>query len=248
MKRKSMDIINTIINAKVGYNILDITYKNGDGHFHIRKGNIFGFTTSEFKKFVEVIKISTDEQSIAGYVNSLIRNVYVDIEDLIQKTDKRQEDFIKDLTTYNKKMVKFHEILKKWFSVEDLVKEVTIESNENISALKRCNVVRYIPTQLKPIWENGKTETKIGYSFEYRGLPLQVFRIDGTWENSNSKPCRIFIIDPVIGLPVTQYDGMLSDLENKVSEVFFKYLETINANAETIVQIASAFEKLKKVA
>lgn len=248
MKRKSMDILNTIINAKVGGNYIEITYNNGKGHFKIVKSAIFNYTISDFRKLVDIIKLSNDGDTLAGYINSLVRVVYEEVENTIKNTDKRNEDLIKDFTIYNNKMVKYNEVLKKWFKVEDLIKkpiESTIESNANITELKKCNVIRYIPTQLKPIWENGKTETKIGYSFEYRGLPLQVFRIDGTWENNESKSCRIFVIDPVIGLPVTQYDGMITDLEDKISQVFFKYLETLNNNAETIVQIANAFKKLK---
>ena len=60
MKRKSMDILNTIINAKVGGNYIEITYNNGKGHFKIVKSAIFNYTISDFRKLVDIIKLSND--------------------------------------------------------------------------------------------------------------------------------------------------------------------------------------------
>lgn len=239
----------------------ELTYKQGRGHFKV---NMYLFLTSfnqrDFKKVVEMITTSDNPQVVAGYLNSIIKKIYADIKEAENKfkdDDSKEKEYqnLKDALNH---LEKRNDMLVKAFNVsplnevkQEVITEVevvdTVESNENITALKKCNVIRFIPTQVKPLWENGSIESHVGYHFEYRGLPLQVYRIDG-WENKTSNHSKIFVIDPVIGLPVTNYDGMLSDLEEKLSEVFIGYLKTIESNKEAIVQIARAFEALKKVA
>ena len=81
---------------------------------------------------------------------------------------------------------------------------------------------------------------------EYRGLKLNVITDKG-WVKNDYK-CNITIIDPVIGLPITSYDGTLSELEEVISQKFIPYLQTLDSNKESIVQIAHAFKKLKNKA
>lgn len=241
----------------------ELTYKQGRGHFKV---NMYLFITSfnqrDFNKVTDMIKTSDTPQVTAGYLNSIIKKIYADVKEMHGKytNDKKRDDKeYQNLSDALKHLEKRNEILVKHFGVSPLIEEVkqeivtdvevvdTVESNENITPLKRCNVVRFIPTQVKPLWENGAIETHVGYNFEYRGMPLQVYRMDG-WERTNSTVCRIFIVDPVIGLPITSYDGMLSELEDRLSEVFIGYLKTIESNKESIVQIARAFKALKAIA
>jgi len=224
--------------------VVEITYKQGKGHFKIDSATLITiFNQTEFKKVVTMIEGSDNPPVLAGYVNSLIKKVY----DCFSNKLKDNDD---DVSIINKWLEKRNDFLVKAFNVSPLneVKQDTevIEPTENITELKKCNVIRFIPTQLKPVWENGKIENHIGYHFEYRGMPLQAYTTDG-WCRKNLNT-TIFIIDPVLGLPMTHFTGALNDIEDKLSEVFIGYLKTLESNKESIVQIATAFNKLKATA
>lgn len=187
-------------------------------------------------------------QIIAGYLNSMLRRIYNDMNDVqntyILKHNGNEDDV---LTGAMNHIEKRNDILVKLFNVAPVneVQEVQEVQEDNLimTALKKCNVNRLIPTQLKPLWEACTLESKIGYQFTFRGMPLQVVTDKG-WIN-NDMITKIYVIDPVIGLPVTSYTGTLTELEEKISEVFIGYLKTIESNKEAIVQLASAFNKLK---
>lgn len=233
---------------------LEFSYKNNRGHIRIDMYRLITeFNQTEFKKLISIMENNDNPPIIAGYLNATLKRVYEKFKafnDTIRPKKPSGDEYVNEILKY---LEKRNDLLVKAFNVQpfntvevvDTVEVIdTVEANENITELKKCNVVRLVPTQVKPIWDNAKLETHIGYNFSYRGLPLQVYRMDG-WENKNSSASRIFIIDPVIGLPITNYEGMLSELEEKISEVFFKYLETIESNKESIVQIANAFKELK---
>lgn len=228
----------------------EFAYKQGRGHFKIDTVMLItGFNQTEFKKVVGMIGSNDNPQILAGYLNSIIKKIYDRFNKELKENDP---DKVKIIEWLNKR----NDMLVKAFNVSTLIEEVKevqetpeiapVESNENLTPFKKCNVVRYIPTQLKPIWENGTTENHIGYHFEYRGMPLQAYTTDG-WCKDNLVT-TIFIVDPVIGLPITHYDGALCDIEDVLAGVFMKYLQTIENHKEAIVQIARAFSKLKEVA
>ena len=206
---------------------------------------------------------------IAGYINSKFKAIY---KDVIQEAKRihdssdclEDEKNVKVLTDFAMRLIKLHDILGKNIEISPIVEtekkevkepEVIQESkepedintaNEIMSDLKRSNVYRLIPTQINPVWENAKIDIKIGYNFNYRGMALQVVT-DSGWVSKDYN-CKIFVIDPVIGLPITSYEGTISELEDRLSNVFINYLKTIESNKESIVQLANAFKKLKEVA
>lgn len=219
----------------------EFTYKQGKGHFKVMfDALITGFNQTEFKKVVSMMESSDNSQTLAGYLNSFIKKVY----DLFNAELKNDDPDKKEVLDFLKKK---NAILVKAFRVAPIEEvkpaEVPVEENENITELKKCNVIRYIPTQVKPIWENGTIENHIGYHFTYRGMPLQAYTTDG-WCNKR-KTTTVFIVDPVLGLPITHYTGALADIEEILANVFIGYLKTIESNKESIVLIARAFDKLK---
>ena len=269
--KKSKELFDTIVYSEVGRDDnLTFTYKQGKGHFSIKPASIIDFKVGEFRRFLEVVAMSSDSNMIAGYINSMLRKIYeaviLEAKNIIPTT-LEQDEFKQELTGYLDKLIKFNDILSKSYNVKNIatpIETVTLSAknpvkkeapqevqetevidtaNEIMTDLKRCNVNRLIPTQIKPVWENAKLEVKIGYQFNYRGMDLQLFTDKG-WVNKDYQ-CKIFIVDPVIGLPITSYDGTLSELENKLSEVFINYLKTIESNKEAIVQIANSFKNLK---
>lgn len=225
---------------------IEITYKQGKGHFKIDAVNLLTvFNQTDFKQVVSIIADSENPAILAGYVNSLIKKLYIGFTNKLKDCD--------DAEKINKWLEKRNDILVKAFNVSPLneepqeePKQEVSETTENITALKKCNVVRFIPTQIKPVWENGTIENHIGYHFEYRGMPLQAYTTDG-WCKDNLMT-TVFIIDPVLGLPITHFAGALKDIEDKLAEVFIGYLKTLESNKESIVQIATAFKKLKATA
>ena len=258
MRSESRRLIETIIRTTINDAPLTFKYKNGRGKFSINMQFILSYTQTEFKKLCTIVADADDNREVAGYINSILRSVYEEVNRANKNIIPKYPDddvLKKDLADYAKRIEKLHDILNKFVEVAPLtydsnndmeVQEVENIGSELLTPLKRCNVKRFIPTQIKPVWENGKVETKIGYSFEYRGMPLQAITNRG-WVNSDY-PCKVFIIDPVVGLPVASYDGTLADIEDKLSEVFIGYLKTIESNKEYIVQIATAFNKLKETA
>lgn len=256
-KEKILKIVRNALDTKY-IDSFTINYNAGHGHFTLASSALFTFTIKDFKRVVDIIEIADDRETVAAYVNLKLKAVYNEAIKYLGTMPEFTDDERKlknEINDFVYRIIKLHDILAKNIEVAPLVEvkkpevpkiedEQEIQTSENITELKKCNVIRYIPTQVNPIWQNGKLITYIGYNFEYRGMPLQVYRADG-WENKQSNKCRIFIVDPVIGLPLAQYDGMLSDLESKLDEVFIKYLQTIESNKEAIVLIAKAFEALK---
>lgn len=237
----------------------ELTYKHGRGHFRVEMYLfITSFSQRDFKKVVDMMASNDNPQVVAGYINSIIKKIYTEIKEMHDrcKDDKEKAKDFENIVNALSHLEKRNAMLVKAFNVSPLIEEVKevqetpetipVESNENLTPLKKCNVVRYIPTQVKPLWENGTTENHIGYHFEYRGMPLQAYTTDG-WCKDNLVT-TIFIVDPVIGLPITHYDGALCDIEDVLAGVFMKYLQTIENHKEAIVQIARAFSKLKEVA
>lgn len=257
--KKSKDFYNMIVKTEVGNdNPIMFSYKENKGKFSILPTAIIDMKVGEFRRFLDIVAISENPKVIAGFINVILRKVYnavIKEAKNIIAVDLATDKLKQELTGYCDKLIKFNDILLKSYEVKniaipyvvDVIEEVqkeNIKTSENITALKRCNVNRLIPTQVKPIWNNCKMVVKIGYSFEYRGMPLQVVTDKG-WVKNDCE-CKVFIIDPVIGLPITSYDGTLTDLEDKLAEVFIGYLKTIESNKESIVQIANAFKKLKE--
>lgn len=247
--------INMVISAGLNNDLFSFSYKNGKGHFSIYPFDIMSMKNNEFKKFCSIVAIADDSLMVAGYINSMIRTVYNDMlkscKEIVPK-DLEDEKLKSALTDYAMKMIKFHDILAKFVEVEDLVKPVKEEvqvhdtidtSNEIMTELKRCNVHKLIPTQTNPVWKNCKLDLRIGYQFNYRGMDLQLITDKG-WVTEYTH-CKIYVIDPVIGLPITSYEGTVKDLEEKLSEVFIGYLKTIESNKEFIVQVAKTFKELK---
>ncbi len=259
-KEKILKIVRSALDTKY-IDSFTITYNAGHGHFTLASSALFTFTLKDFKRVVDIIEIADDRETVAAYVNLKLRAVYdeaIKYLGTIQVFNEDDQKFKNEINDFVYRIIKLHDILAKNIEVAPLVEvkkpevpkiedEQEIQTSENITELKKCNVIRYIPTQVNPVWQNGKVETFIGYNFSYRGMPLQVYRADG-WENRTSTSTRVYIVDPVIGLPLAQYDGMLSDLESKLDEVFIKYLQTIESNKEAIVLIADAFKKLKEAA
>ena len=231
----------------------EFTYKQGKGHFKISiEILITGFNQTEFKKVATIIESSENPKVIAGFLNNVIIKLYDRFNLELQGNDPDRDKILGWLTKRNDILVKKFDVSPVGSKQEtEVITDVevveTVESNDNITPLKKCNVIRFIPSQVKPIWENGTIKSFIGYHFEYRGMSLQAYRSDG-WENGLKKDAQIFIIDPVIGLPITSYHGLLAELEDKLSEVFINYLKTLESNKETIVQIAMAFKSLKEAA
>ena len=219
------------------------------------------------RKIMTMIETSDNPQVIAGYINSIIVKTYNECKKCADIDRDKQANYkddyslimaswdysLKYLEKRNNELVKrfgvtsvneIKEEVKEVVETQEIPEVPPVESNENLTPLKKCNVVRYIPTQVNPIWKYGLCETYVGYHFTYRGMPLQAYTTGG-WCKDNVTT-TIFIVDPVIGLPITHYDGMLSDIEEVLAGVFIKYLQTIENNKEVIVQIARAFEDLKR--
>ena len=264
MKTKSKTYHEVFVHNAIGDNkYLEITYNNGKGHFKIWLDTVIdNMTITEFRKVVSMIEISEDPQMLAGYLNYIIKSAYNDCARCKEVDSDKQVNYKDDYPlimeswdySLNYLAKRNNELVKKFGVspvIEDTKPEVpevqetevqeNIKSNELITELKRCNVNRLIPTSIKPF--TGTITTKIGYSLEYRGMPLQIITDKGWIKNDIQ--CRIEIIDPVLGLPITSFDGTLSELENKLSEVFIGYLKTIESNKENVVQIARTFQKLK---
>lgn len=243
----------------------ELTYKHGRGHFKVEMYLfITSFSQRDFKKVVEMMESSDSPQVVAGYVNSIIKKIYAEVKTAYdkftekltdgEKVDSKEYQYLSDALSHlekrNAMLVKAFDVSPLGEEVKQEVQEVAPvessenESSENMTPLKKCNVVRYIPTQVNPVWKYGLIETHVGYHFEYRGMPLQAYTTDGWCKNDADT--TVFIVDPVIGLPVTHYDGALSDIEEVLAGAFIKYLQTIESNKEAIVQIARAFEDLKR--
>lgn len=249
--------VREVIRENDNLHFFEFDYKAGKGHFKIITEYLISrFNLTEFKKVVSMMESNDNPQIIAGYLNSIIRRIYNNIKDAniaCELKHGKADDMLVEAMEY---LEKRNTILVKAFNVtpvnevvepveqttEQTTEQETNLANEIMTELKRCNVNRLIPTQVKPVWENCKVETKIGYMFEYRGMPLQIVTDKG-WVKQDYT-CKIFIIDPVIGLPITSYEGTLNDLDSKLSEVFINYLKTIENNKEFIVQIATAFNRL----
>ena len=253
--KKSKEVFETIVKNNTNNTPIEFTYKNGKGKFAIYPYSVVNMKVGEFRKFMSIVNMSDDGAMITGYINSILRSIYAEViitAKSIIATDLETDKFKNELTGYLDKLIKFNDIMLKDYEVKNIAYNLNssekseisenIESNENISELKRCNVNRLIPTSVKPF--NGEIVVKIGYSLEYRGMPLQIITDKG-WVK-NDLTCKIEIIDPVLGLPITSFNGTLSDLENKLSEVFINYLRTIESNKENVVQIANIFKKLKE--
>ena len=205
--------------------VVEITYKQGKGHFKIDSAMLLTiFNQTEFKKVVSMIESSDNPPILAGYINSLIKKIY----DCF--SNKLKDDF-EDAEKINKWLEKRNDFLVKAFNASPLneepkeeTKQEVSETTENITALKKCNVVRFIPTQIKPVWENGTIENHIGYHFEYRGMPLQAYTTDG-WCKDNLMT-TVFIVDPVLGLPITHFAGALKDIEDKFKKAWADYINS----------------------
>ena len=232
----------------------EVTYKHSKGHYKIGMQYLLLYMPyTDFKKVALMISTSDDAQTLAGYLNSIIRKLYDKINTLndidgyaeaLKFLEKRSGLLVKYCNISPLKEKK--EAIPEVGSIVEKIVNDTITSHELMTELKRCNVHKLVPTQVKPIWENCKIDLRIGYSFEYRGFKFNIITDKG-WV-TNDYQCKITIIDPVIGLPVTSYDGTISELEDKLSQVFMPYLQTLESNKETIVQIAHAFKELKKKA
>ena len=254
--------VREVIRSNDNLHDFQFDYKAGKGHFKINTEVLIScFNQTEFKKVVSMMESNDNPQVIAGYLNSIIKRIYNNIKDVnlsyelkhgksddnligaMEYLEKRNDILVKALgvAPVNEVVNDFQTIPDAFEPEQDLEQETNL-ANEIMTELKRCNVNRLIPTQVKPVWENCKVETKIGYMFEYRGMPLQVVTDKG-WVKQDYT-CTIFIIDPVIGLPITSYEGTLNDLDSKLSEVFINYLKTIENNKEFIVQVATAFNRL----
>lgn len=221
----------------------EFTYKQGKGKFKIDTAILLVvFNQKEFSQVANMISTNENPQVLAGFLNSLLKKLY-------QKFNEEFNTFPADMEKIEKWFSKRNDILVKLFNVSPLNdtkedKQTDIPTgNEIMSDLKRCNVSRFIPTQIKPVWENAKVESKIGYQFNYRGMDLQLVTNKG-WVSENTV-CKVFIIDPVVGLPITSYEGTITELEDRLSEVFINYLKTIESNKEFIVQVAKTFKELK---
>lgn len=236
------------------------TYNYGKGKFHIDAGYLICVATQrDFRKIVGMFATNEDPNTIAGYLNFLIRKVYERFDSYLNDNDPDKRKVLDYLEKKNNILAKdykvspLQEVSDNTSNTEGSLAEKIVndiveskESHELMTELKRCNVHKLVPTQVKPIWENCKIDLRIGYSLEYRGFKFNIITDKG-WV-TNDYQCKITIIDPVIGLPVTSYDGTLSELEDKLSQVFMPYLQTLESNKETIVQIAHAFKELKKKA
>ena len=249
---------NAILDSN-NFKFFEFSYKQGKGNFKVlTEILITRFTITDFKKVASMMESNENPQVIAGYLNSMLKRIYNDMIEVqnsyILKHNGNEDDALNGAMEYIEKR---NAILVKLFNVVPVKEvqktevqevqetEVIDTANEIMTDLKRCNVNRLIPTQVNPLWKNCKVETKIGYQFEYRGMPLQVVTDKG-WISKDTV-CKVFIIDPVIGLPVSSYDGTLAELENKLSEVFINYLKTIESNKEAIVQLATAFNRLTAI-
>lgn len=235
-------------------------YNYGKGKFNIDTGYLICVANQkDFRKIVGMFATNNDPNTLAGYLNFLLKtvynrfNTYMNDEDpdkrkILEYLEKKNAILAKDYKVSPLKEVSEKTTDNKGSLAEKIVNDIveSKESHELMTDLKRCNVFKLVPTQVNPFWENCKIDLRIGYSLEYRGLKLNVITDKG-WVKNDYK-CNITIIDPVIGLPITSYVGTLSELEEVISQKFIPYLQTLDSNKESIVQIAHAFKKLKNKA